>query len=250
MRDVQKDMIDSYLDWWTAAGLADPANDDACVWLEPLRPDRVTEPTVPVRSAPSAVVQPKPAPTFVPLDLPKDFDAFETWLRETDGLPGATWGPVRLCPTGPQNSALMVITDMPDLEDAATGHLFAGAVGDLFDAMLGAIGLSRSGLRIASIALTRPPGGRWDDAIASDLRDIALHHISVAAPARVLIVGQQTCRLLTGEDVPADGHGLRNINHYGVTTAAVAIHHPRLLINRQALKRGAWTALKQLREPA
>ncbi len=144
----------------------------------------------------------------------------------------------------------MIVSDLPDAEDLASGQLFAGPIGALFDAMLAAIGHQRDGLRIASIAATRPPGGQWDADAGQRLRALALHNIAISNPRAVLLLGQSTCQLLTGDDVPADGDGLRNINHYGVTTAAVAIHHPRLLLNRAALKRGAWTALKCLREPA
>jgi uracil-DNA glycosylase len=248
MRDSEKLTVDSMIDWWTEAGLVDPVKDEPCAWLQPLRTEAVQSVLAsPTTRAPQPPATPEVA---MPRNLPDSLPAFEAWLRDDPALVGGLWSHQRILPLGPENAPLMVLSDMPDVDDFAAGHLLAGPIGELFDAMLAAIGLQRSTLRLASVALTRPAGGRWDDGSTNALRDIALHHIALAKPQRLLLLGQQTCRLLTGDDVPADGHGLRNINHYGVTTAAVAIHHPRLLLTRQALKRGAWTALKQLREPA
>jgi DNA polymerase len=256
MRGKETQAITSYIDWWTDAGLVEAVQDNVCGWRQPPPPanDRPPAQTAPrphvpqVRLAPqSAPAEPAPQPRLQ--DLPADLDSFDTWLRDSAHLPGATWSPRRIHPTGPGAAPIMVLADMPDPDDLASGALLSGAVGELFDAMLAAIGRERGTLRLGSVALTRPPGGRWDEASAEALRHIALHHISVARPQRLLLLGQLTCRLLTGEDVAADGTGLRNINHYGVTTAVTAIHHPRLLLTRQALKRGAWTALKMLREP-
>jgi uracil-DNA glycosylase len=254
MRDYQKSTIDSYLGWWEDAGLTDPVQEDGAIWLQSAAPVAAPQPepkraAAPLPSAEARVSAPPPA-AFDHSALPGDLISFDQWLSNDPALPGAHWSAQRIAPAGPAAAPLMVISDMPDADDLAAGHLLAGAVGELFDAMLGAIGHQRAASRLASIALTHAPGGRWDDETAGALRTIMLHHIRLAAPARLLLLGQQTCRLLTGDDVPAEGHGLRNINHYGATVAAVAIHHPRLLLNRQALKRGAWTALKQFREPA
>jgi DNA polymerase len=254
MRAHKNPALASYIDWWSDAGLTDPVQDDPCLWVQPPAPaNDVPAPLTPTtinhgKTAPEWSKKPAP-PAVAPTDLPADLASFDVWLRDHPTVPGAEWSPRRICPIGPECAPIMVLSDMPDPADIAAGHLLSGDVGALFDAMLAAIGRTRTELRLGSIALTRPAGGRWDDEGAALLRDIALHHIKIARPAHLLLLGQMTCRLMTGKDVPADGDGLRNINHYGVTTAATAIHHPRLLLTRQALKRGAWTALKMLREP-
>lgn len=257
MQGRENTAIASYLDWWTSAGVVDPMQDDARRWLQPSAPanDPLPPEAAPAaprptadKAAPARSSTPAQAAYRTP-DLPAELAAFDAWLATSADLPGATWSAQRIVPQGPAAAPIMVLADMPDVDDLAAGMLLAGAVGELFDAMLAAIGRERKDLRLGSIALTRPPGGRWDEASASALRAIALHHIHVARPQRILLLGEQTCRLLTGEDIAADGTGLRNVNHYGVTTAVTAIHHPRLLLTRPALKRGAWTALKNLKEP-
>jgi uracil-DNA glycosylase len=245
MRDYEKLAVDSYVGWWSDAGLVDAVQDAGASWLQSPSPAAAPE-----KAVISPLVAEAPAVLYDHRQiLPNSVAAFEEWLQQDAALPGARWSPTRIMPAGPAPTQLMVIGDMPDPDDMAAGHLLAGEAGALFDAMLGAINLRRADLRLASIALTRPPGGRWDEAQGAALRDVAVHHISLVQPERVLLLGQTACRLLTGEDVPADGHGLRNINHYGVRVAAVAIHHPRTLLKQQALKRGAWTALKLFREP-
>jgi uracil-DNA glycosylase len=257
MRGTENTTITSYLDWWTDVGIGDPVQDDPFQWLQPLStagdPEASNPAPQPCTINPISAAAPvlAAAPTAAQVHkLPDDLAAFDNWLRDDPSVPGALWSSPRILPTGPAGAPLLVLSDMPDADDVAAGHLLAGPVGALFDAILVAIGRNRSELRLGSIALTRPAGGQWDNETASALREIALHHINLASPQRILLLGQLTCRLLTGQDVPADGHGLRNINHYGVTTATTAIHHPRLLLTRQTLKRGAWSALKSLREPA
>ncbi len=256
--------VASYLDWWIDAGVVEPVQNDPFQWLQPMTPAndlpspaKASLPSVQFgaavpfqssRHAPQPDVDKAPA-VVRKSDLPSDLPGLDNWLRDNPALPGASWSPQRILPRGPSDAPIMVIADVPDTDDFVAGHLLAGPAGVLFDAMLAAIKLDRKDLRIGSIALTRPAAGRWDDASAAGLLEIALRHIEIVRPKHVLLLGQLTCRLLTGEDVAADGEGLRNINHYGVTTAATAIHHPRVLLRQPALKRGAWTALKSLREP-
>ncbi len=155
---------------------------------------------------------------------------------------------MRILPQGPENAALMILTDMPDAGDLLTGTLLGGEPGAMLDRMLDALGRSRIECRTASITLTRPPGGMWPAMDETALRALALHHISIARPQHVLILGQLACRLLTGTDISADGSRQPKINHDGATMAVTAIHHPRIMLDRPALKRGAWAALQRLKE--
>jgi DNA polymerase len=246
MRDIEIIVADSLISWWADAGLIDAVQDDPAIWLSAPTTAAVVEPA---RSAASPASRPT-AVAPAPIVFPNNLAAFDAWLKDAPHVPGGSWSAARILPTGAAQARLMVIADMPDVSDLTANHLLAGEVGVLFDAMLAAIHLNRSMLRLASIAITRPVGATWDEETATALRAMTLHHITLAQPQRLLLLGQTTCHLLSGENVPADGQGLRNINHYGGTTAAVAIHHPRTLLRQPSLKRAAWTALKQLRESA
>src|SRR3546814_1498374 len=89
----------------------------------------------------------------------------------------------------------MIISDMPNMEDMRAGALFSGRVGQLFDALLGAIGLQREAIYFCSLASTRPPGGMFDDVSMDRLSRIMRRHIALAEPKAVLRSEEHTSDL-------------------------------------------------------
>ena len=282
MINAQSALISSYLQWWSDAGLIDAVADDAYDWFS--APAAISRPPLPGQPAPSGQAALSDAGTIMPtshtarqdtaepplavaprsaaphvaasatalprvaVPMPNELVAFEEWLASTPDLPGAHWSPIRLMPQGPAGASLMILADAPDVADIESGQLASGPAGRLLDAMLAAIGLKRDAVRLGSLALTRPVGGRLDGEAATQLARIAAHHVRLARPQHILLLGQQTCQLMTGENVPPDDHGQREINLDGGKRAVSAIHHPRLLLERPLLKRSAWTVLKRLKE--
>ncbi|MDH3714985.1 MAG: uracil-DNA glycosylase, partial [Gammaproteobacteria bacterium] len=61
---------------------------------------------------------------------------------------------------GEHNASLMFIGEAPGAEEDRQGEPFVGAAGQLLNAMLKAIGLSRSDVFIANMLKCRPPGNR------------------------------------------------------------------------------------------
>lgn len=248
-----QEAVASYLDWWADAGLVDPVRDAPRNWLE--RPPVAAAPAAPagIQRQPAAPATPSVALPGQPAvaamrNLPDTLDALMDWLARSPDLPGQHWSQARILPEGPQDARAMILADCPDPADAETGRLFAADSGRLLDAMLAAIGWRREEVRIASIALTRPPGGRLDGPEAQALAQVAAHHVTLARPRRLLIAGPQAQALMSGFLATGDTDNQRAINHSGRTMAAYAIHHPRLLIERPMLKRNAWDVLKQLRD--
>ncbi len=177
--------------------------------------------------------------------MPDSVVAFDQWLGIATNIPGVDWS-ARCLPYGPADASLMILADGPDAEDVTAGALFSGAAGRLLDAMLSAIGRSRSDVRIASIALTRPVAGRIDGPEAAALTAIARHHVTLVQPRHLLLLGQQASQLFAAENQTPNQP---NINQDGTTMVTLAIHHPRLLLERPLLKRQAWDVLKTLKEP-
>ena len=251
-------ILKNYLGWWADAGLIDAVADAPQPWLD--------APAAPARAAPageavaSTAPAPQPAPPppaaaapaepqTLPDTLPDTLDALDDWLATSPDLPGARWSLRRIAPTGPQAAPIMLLTDCPAESDIAAGRLFADAPGALLDAMLAAIGQTREALRIGSIALTRPLAGRMDPRDGEALVHIARHHIALARPRALLLIGERAARLISGEGVGIDGGDSQRIfNHGGVTVPAYAIHHPRLLLDQPALKKPTWEVLKKLKE--
>ncbi len=243
MLGAQTSVIDSYLGWWRDAGFADGVGDTPHDWFaKPVAP-LPTEPARMERSAPFPIAALTSPAAAAPksLAIPDSSAAFDQWLATAANIPGADWS-ARCLPSGPADASLMILADVPDAEDVAAGALFSGAVGRLLDAMLGAIGRSRNDVRIASIALTRPVAGRIEGMEAAALTAIARHHVALVQPRHLLLLGQQTSQLFAAKNQP-------DVNQDGTTMVTLALHHPRLLLERPMLKRQAWDVLKTLKEP-
>ncbi|WCT74808.1 uracil-DNA glycosylase family protein [Sphingomonas naphthae] len=224
-----KSVLHSALHWWELAGVDTLVEEDVRDWFAPVRP---REPVPAAEAAPAA-----PAPAALPTDLA----AFHEWWTSDTSLPGAP--AQRVAPSGDAASGLMLLIDMPDSADAAAGALFSGEAGLLFDRMLAAIGRDRQSAYLASIWPARPAGGIADKAHAARLAEIALHHIALAAPRRLLLLGKGPVEALTGLDVVQARGRLHDIG--GVP--AVATHLPTPAW-RAAAKAAAWADLLLLTE--
>ena len=217
----------SALEWWRDAGVDVVVDDAAFKWLE--------APVAPVRVAATAATVPAEA------GLPDDPSAFAAW-RAGDAAPEARWGGLAIAASGPASAELMIFVDCPERGDRET--LMEGDVGRLFDRMLAAIGRSRADVGLASVCNRRPTTGRVPRDVEVRLGDIARHHVALAAPKRLLAMGDAASRALLAMNV-ADARGrLLPLNHRnGTITHVVATHHPRFLLDRPAAKAETWRDL-------
>jgi len=222
---------DAYLAWWTLAGVDGAIAEAPTNWLRPA-------PAQPVASANAPSAQPQPSAK------PQSFDAFRIWLAEDQSQPERRWAGATLLPEGPVQAPLMVITDMPDPADLNAGSLLAERSGQLFDAMLRAIGLNRADVHLASLFLSRPPGGMVEAADLAAAANRMRTHVMLAAPQRLLLLGDRTIRAL----MPAAEESLEIFNHDGGNLPAFATFHPRLLLGQPAAKAECWRVLQSLIE--
>ena len=218
----------SVLDWWRLAGVDVAITEEPRAWLAP-----------PKTPAEAPDVAPPLTPAG-PAELPADLAAFRHWLA-TD--PSLGQGP-RLAPVGEPASGLMLLGDVPEADDIAAGHLFAGSLGLLFDRMLAAIGRDRSSIYLATLSSARPPAGRlrMTDALA----DAARHHAALAGPRFLLLLGDAASRAILGTGVIEARGRLHQINHRGATMTAIATFHPRELLRTSGRKADAWRDLRLL----
>ncbi len=237
--DIQESVAvaaDAYLAWWQLAGVECAVAEDAVDWLRPVS-----------AIARTAVSSQRPVPAPVP-SKPDSLQTFGAWAISDSAAPERRWpGPV-LLPTGPASAPLMIVTDMPDPADVGAGVVMAEKAGLLLDAMLRAIGLQRDGVFIASLFFARPPGGMVEardlDFAADRMRTL----VSLAAPRRLLVLGDRTNRALLATNSESREDGLRPFNHNGGTVPAMATFHPRLLLSQPAAKAECWRALQMLIE--
>lgn len=246
--------MDSHANWWAEAGFLTPVGDAPCDWLArdtPALPDPESAPAERLAPAPLRRAEAPPAPilaepALAPLTMPDGWDAFQQWLAHDPAVPGTRWHPQRIVPHGAVGARLVVLSLCPEMEDQDAGALHSGAVGRLVDAMLRAIGLQRADCYMAALAMTRPPGGRIDEPHRAALAPLLWHHLRLARPGRLLLLGSDVTQMVLGTDLAALRGQLRIVNHDGVKVEAVAIQHPMLLLDRPARKAMAWESLKLL----
>lgn len=218
------------LDWWSMAGVDTLIEEEPRDWLAP------------ARKAVSAAAKPAPS------GLPDDLLALRRHYESQPDLPFAGPGTTRILPSGDPASGLMMLADMPTSEDAASGMIFSGDCGRLFDRMLAAIGRDRASVYLATLSCLAAPGGRLDAATADTCGALARQHVKLAAPKHLLLLGEAATRVMTGLSLPAARGRVHAVDLGGPRVNAVATYHPRYLLTRPAAKAGAWSDLLLLTE--
>lgn len=249
-------LAESYSDWWSLAGVDALVGDQPAGWLDvpaandaaASRPQMVQQVAEPELQPLPAALQRQAAPAVDhpkgPVEPPAEWDAFQQWLATSPDVPGSQWDARRILPVGAAGAPLMLLTAWPEMDDLRDGTLFSGPAGQLLDAMLRAIGLTRADCYIASLAVTRPAGGRCDTADAAQLHRLLWHHLRLARPGRLLLVGSDAARIAAEIALPDARGRLLDINQDGGNMKVAAIAHPAMLLARPAQKAAAWDSLK------
>ncbi|WP_076068249.1 uracil-DNA glycosylase family protein [Sphingomonas montana] len=236
------------LRWWRDAGVDMLVDDEPRDWLRPAA--QVAPVAPPVLYAPAPTPDDGTAPPLptvgdarAAVALPDTLAAYAAWCADPATFPEL--GPQRVCAAGDPASGLMILGDMPEPGDADAGVLMSGDLGRLFDHILAAIGRDRASVYLAAICPARPAGGRIAPATAAGLVAAARHHVALAAPRVLLLLGKEAITAF-GLDWPgARGH-LHEINHIGGKTVAIATFHPRMLPQSPARKADLWADLRLL----
>jgi len=228
----------SALRWWHDAGVDMLVDDAPRDWLRPASQVVIAPPPPPVM-ADHPVAAP-PADT-----LPDTLDAYVAWCADPAIFPEL--GPARVCAAGDPASGVMMLGDMPEPGDFDAGQLMSGDLGRLFDRILAAIGRDRASVYLAALCPARPASGRIAPATAAALVRAARHHVALAAPKVLLLMGKEAITAF-GLDWPhARGHA-HIINHDHGMTTAIATFHPRMLPQSPARKADLWADLRLLLE--
>lgn len=196
--------IAAAFDWWRSAGVDCDFADEATSWLT----DPVAEAAEPAPqiAAPPQKVTPKTKPRPMiggDRDLwPKAFEGFaDWWLGEPSLDEGRIEG--RVAPRGPAGARMMVLVDQPEAGDCEI--LLAGAQGRLLTGMLGALGLDEASVYVASALPRHMPMPDWASLASDGLGAVTAHHVSLAAPHRIIIFGSNVSSLLGHDPAKNDG---------------------------------------------
>ena len=223
----------SALRWWLDMGVDVAVQEEARDWLKPAA----------IRTAPSEAAEPVPVGNLAQPSH-DTLSALQEWLASSTQLPLASATARRILPHGPENAAVMLLSDAPTLEDLTAGQPIGGEAWELAKRMLAAIGIAPDEAYSASLSCFNSPGARMSKADREACGVIARRHIALARPKRLLLLGEGPAQTLLGKPLAqARGH-VHRVD--GVRT--VATFHPRQLIHHNASKSYAWQDLLLLME--
>jgi DNA polymerase len=238
----------SVLSWWADAGVDTLIDEEPRDWLRPQEkaPPPVRVETRPVaRAVPAAPVVTSPTPGE---PLPDQLNLFQAWLKDSASLPYAAPAAPRVCPSGDPASGLMIMADMPTAEDCSANTLLSGDTGRLFDRMLAAIGRDRESVYLAALSCLRSPSGLFNAEGAGNCATLARHHIGLAAPRVVLLLGDACSKALLGLPLPQARGRLHEVATQAGPVKALVTLSPRDLLKTPAHKSFAWADLQLLIE--
>ncbi|AUA59615.1 uracil-DNA glycosylase, family 4 [Achromobacter spanius] len=142
----------------------------------------------------------------------------------------------------------LVVGEAPGEQEDRQGHPFVGRSGQLLDAMLAAVGMSRdTDVFITNVIKCRPPGNRnpKPEEIAS-CSPYLMRQIALLKPERILVLGRFAAQTLLGTDVTIGS--LRGRVHQLKTDDGeiplIVSYHPAYLLRSPSEKARAWQDLK------
>jgi uracil-DNA glycosylase family 4 len=228
-REVSSRDMAGLLEWWVEAGVDVAISETPRNWLQPAARGPGPEP------APAANVAEPSHQTLAEL---------RDWLSSSVQLPLASATARRILPHGPEDAAVMLLSDAPALEDFAAGQPIGGEAWALTAKMLAAVGIPIEEAYSASLSCFHAPGTRLSEQDRAACAEIARKHIALARPKRLILFGDGPCRALLGQSLAQSRGRIDKIE--GVRT--VATFHPRWLLQRPSDKAKAWADLLLLTE--
>ena len=145
---------------------------------------------------------------------------------------------------GDTQASWLIIGEAPGAEEDRSGEPFVGRAGQLLNAMLRAIGLSREQVYIANILKCRPPRNRdpRPEEVAC-CEPYLQRQIELIKPTIILAVGRIAAQNLLKTDTPI-GRMRGRLYYYGESSIPVVVtYHPAYLLRSPSEKRKAWQDL-------
>lgn len=229
--------IAAALDWWREAGVDATFGDTPRKWLgEPKGASPPVEPSQTAAAAPLPTPPPAPAIGGDRARWPGDLESFRNWWLEEPSLDEGGLAP-RIAPRGDAGAELMVLVAMPEEHDRET--ILTGREGQLLSGFLAAAGLPDERLYLASVLPRHTPMADWRQITADGMGAVLAHHVMLARPKRLLVLGQSILPLC-GHDPAQGSPNLQSFNHEGGRVPA--LHEAGLdrLLAKPALRARLW----------
>ena len=237
--------LESLIAWWREAGVDAPIDEAPRNWLAAgvgLLAERVAAPLDEPTSSPNDAVR------LPPGRLPAAFSEFLIWWANDTSVLDDFPKRRRVLPEGREGSGLMIVVDMPEAGDAEAGRLMSGDGGKLFDKMLAALKLTRGQVYLATLAPARTVTAGIEESLRDRLTPILKHHIALARPVRLWLMGDAVSRAVLGIDVRQAMGRLHSVNHDGMTIDVIATVNLQMLLSRPEQKSVVWRDMQMLIE--
>jgi DNA polymerase len=257
---IDRNEAASLLGWWLEAGVDVALAEEPRNWLaqsaatsSPLTLAKGTG-EAPSSLPPESRNQAPPSPKLPPASdrrsnggpLPDTLDAFHAWLRESSDLPLFRAGAARALPHGPAQAQIMLVLGPPGPEDVTAGTPLSGDAWTLAKRMLASIGIPHDQAYVAALTCFPSPLSRLSQS-DSDLCAAGIRrHIALAAPKRLLLMGDAAALAVTGEPLARARGRVHRID--GIPS--VVTFNPRHLLARPSDKAHAWRDLLLLMDEA
>ena len=238
--------LEAALDWWREAGVDSDFSEQPRNWLAKPEPKE--------EAAPAAVtVTTQPAVLQIPplggdsAGWPRTLQEFAAWWLGDPSLETPGTGP-RIAPRGAAGAELMVLVPYPEAGDRE--RLLSGRQGELVANMLKAMGIGEDRAYLASALPRHAAHPDWQALCERGLGAVLRHHIALAAPKRLLVLGRKMLPLF-GHD-PAQGTPTAGqIALEGIGVPVLAAVGPETLLDEPRFRKALWRAwLDWTEEPA
>jgi DNA polymerase len=221
-------------DWWREAGVDSDFADETHNWLK-----RSTETA---EQGPVPAVPPKPAsPAIPPLGgppaaWPQTLADFAPWWLANEQLETGGTAP-RIAPRGAAGAELMVLVPMPEADDR--DRLLSGPQGTLIGNMLRAMGVAEDAAYLATALPRHARHPDWQALAERELGKIVIHHVNLAAPKRLLVLGRAVLPLL-GHGSAQPGQKPLPIELQGCAVPALVSFGPEALLETSRFRKSLW----------
>ena len=141
-------------------------------------------------------------------------------------------------------NGLVIITDMPSVDDDLSGNILSGEAGELINKMLAAIHMSRDNVSIIPLIFWRTPGGRTPTREEIDLSfPFVDKMLNMLKPKIVLTLGTLAATEIAKTNLTTE-HGKEIESDKGYKI--IPIYHPNYLILKPSAKKDVWLTLQNV----
>lgn len=222
-------------DWWREAGVDSEFADTPRNWLE--RPAETVEEEAPLAAGPIKNAEPAPPPLGgAPSAWPQTLAEFAPWWLASDQLETGGSGP-RVAPRGVAGAELMILVPMP--EEGDRERLLSGQQGTLVANMLAAMGIAEDAAYLAAALPRHARHPDWQALGDRQFGDVLTHHVNLAAPKRLLVLGRAMLPLFTHDPAQA-GAKPRPIELQGCSVPALLSFGLDTLLETRQYRAGLW----------